>query len=259
MTLALEVKGLNKAFGALAVARDVDLALAPGARHALIGPNGAGKTTFVGMVSGLIRADSGTISLHGEDVTHLAAEQRTKRGLVRTFQVSSLFEKLTVLENVYLAASEHSGASLRLWRAAGKDKQTIERAAAIIERLRLTDDIHHRVSDIAYGRQRLVEIAIALALEPTVLLLDEPAAGIPSSEVGVLMDAVQTLPSHIAILIIEHDMQVVRRLAKEITVLVGGAVLIRGTPSEVMSSDEVKRVYLGAAGTKRFKAGSIHA
>jgi ABC-type branched-subunit amino acid transport system ATPase component len=250
----LEAQGLCKSFGALKVTDSVSLSLAPGARHALIGPNGAGKTTLVGILSGIIRPDAGRIILSGRDVTRAASARRTKQGLVRTFQVSSLFPDMTVLENVFLAVSENAGTSLNIWRPAGKQRALIEKAESLIERLRLTENTHRRVSEIAYGRQRLVEIAIALALEPKVLLLDEPAAGIPSAETGLLLDAVESLPRDIAILMIEHDMQVVRRFASTVTVLVLGRTLMTGTPAEVMSSTEVQSVYLGAAGKARFHA-----
>jgi branched-chain amino acid transport system ATP-binding protein len=255
-TPALEARHLHKAYGALKVATDVSLLLMPGARHALIGPNGAGKTTLVHILSGVVRPDTGTIAVFGRDVTDEDSARRTKLGLVRTFQVSSLFPRLTVLENVFLAVSEHAGASANLWRPAGRQRHLIERSEAVLEQLRLADDAQRRVSEIAYGRQRLVEIAIALALEPKVLLLDEPAAGIPSGEVGILLDAIESLPKDIAILMIEHDMQMVRRFAAAVSVLVHGKMLMTGTPSEVMASPDVRSVYLGASGQARFEMGA---
>jgi branched-chain amino acid transport system ATP-binding protein len=254
---ALEATGLQKSFGALKVMDDVGLRLEAGSRTALIGPNGAGKTTLVGLLSGTIRADAGRISLHGRDITRDALAFRVKQGLVRTFQVSSLFAKLTVLENIFLAVSENAGASHDFWRPAGRRRDLIERAEGILERLHLADARHRRVSEIAYGEQRLLEIALALALEPKVLLLDEPAAGIPTDEVGVLLDAVAGLPPDIAILMIEHDMHVVRRFATEVYVLVRGRVLTVGPPAEVMTSPEVRAVYLGTSGQSRF-AGEAH-
>ena len=248
---ALEATGLCKSFGALTVTDDVTLRLVAGSRTALIGPNGAGKTTLVGLLSGTIRPDAGQISLFGRDIVHEGLAVRVKQG-VRTFQVSSLFTKLTVLENVFLAVSENAGASSDMWRAAGRRRALIERAEGIMERLHLTDRRHHRVSEIPYGVQRLLEIAIALALEPKVLLLDEPAAGIPSDEVGVLLDAVDSLPPQIAVLMIEHDMHVVRRFATEVHVLVQGRILMTGPPAEVMASPDVRAVYLGDSGRSRF-------
>lgn len=256
---ALEASDLSKSFGALRVADNINLNLPAGARHALIGPNGAGKTTFVQLLSGVLRPDGGRISLLGADITFSSQRFRVKQGLVRTFQISSLFRGLTVLENVYLAVSEHCGASRQMLRAAGTQRQLLARAEQVIEQLGLADDMHRKISEIAYGRQRLVEIAIALSLEPKVLLLDEPAAGIPTKEVSLLLDAVDHLPSEIAILMIEHDMHVVRRFATEVTVLVNGTVLTSGSPNEVMSSEEVRTVYLGQSGHERFAAGGNNA
>jgi branched-chain amino acid transport system ATP-binding protein len=249
---ALEAVGLCKNFGALVVAKEIDLALAPGARRALIGPNGAGKTTLVGMLSGVVTPDAGRISIQGVDATREGPVRRVRRGLVRTFQVSSLFPNLSVTENIFLAASARAGASLDLWRPAGMYADLIGRCEEIVRQLKLEDDRDRRVSEIAYGRQRLVEIAVALALEPKILLLDEPAAGIPSGELGILLDAIATLPRDIAILMIEHDMQMVRRFADEVTVLVQGQVLMSGPPGEVMAAPEVQAVYLGSTGKARF-------
>jgi branched-chain amino acid transport system ATP-binding protein len=255
----LEAVGLRKRFGGLLVTRDVDIRLSVGDRHALIGPNGAGKTTLVGLLSGTLAPDAGRIIIKGRDCTDEAAARRVKRGLVRTFQVTNLLAHLTVFETVYLAASEHLGAARGMLRAAGAQKPVIERASAIIEELGLQADQSRRIDEIAYGRQRLVEIAIALALEPAILLLDEPAAGIPSGELPLLLDAIERLPKDIAILMIEHDMQVVRRFASEVTVLVHGAVLMSGRPDDVMASEQVRAVYLGKSGRDRFESGKLHA
>jgi branched-chain amino acid transport system ATP-binding protein len=233
----------------------VSLRLPEGARHALIGPNGAGKTTLVSLLSGVVRPDSGRILLAGRDVTNADAALRVRQGLVRTFQINNLFRGLTVLENVFLAISEHAGASRAYWRPAGKHRDLLQRAEAVIERLDLAGDRHRKISEIAYGQQRLVEIAIALSLEPKVLLLDEPAAGIPGAELGRLLDVIERLPPALSILMIEHDMHVVRRFATEVTVLVAGTILMSGSPQEVMASDEVHTVYLGQSGHARFAAG----
>ena len=202
--------------------------------------------------SGTIRPDAGEISVFGRDITREGLAFRVKQGRVRTFQVSSLFGKLTVLENIFLAVSENAGASADLWRPAGRRRALIEQAEGIMERLRLGAHRHRRVAEIPYGVQRLVEIAIALALEPKVLLLDEPAAGIPSDEVGVLLDAVDSLPPQIAIMMIEHDMHVVRRFATEVHVLVHGRILMTGPPADVMASPAVRALYLGESGQARF-------
>jgi branched-chain amino acid transport system ATP-binding protein len=244
---ALQARGLRKAYGALIVTDDVDLSLASGCRHALIGPNGAGKTTLVGLLSGALQPDAGRIELAGEDVTGIGAHRRVKRGLVRTFQVSSLFPNFSVAENLYLAISEHAGVTANLFKVAGRQRALLEHVAALIERMGLQDDAQRQVSMIAYGKQRLLELAIALALEPKVLLLDEPAAGIPAAEASLVLGAIDSLPTEIAVLMIEHDMQMVRRFATEVSVLVNGRILMSGKPEDVMSSDEVRAVYLGRA------------
>jgi branched-chain amino acid transport system ATP-binding protein len=245
MTPALATEGLSKSFGALRVARDIDFALAPGARHALIGPNGAGKTSFINLVTGRLAPSAGRILLAGDDVTAQSEERRVKRGLVRTFQVNALFRELTTIENVALAVAERNGSPGRLLGAGRARRRDLDESHALLARLRLADEALRPVRALPYGKQRLVEIAIALALEPTVLLLDEPAAGLPSGETGLLLDLLETLPPDVAVLIVEHDMDLVFRLASRITVLVQGAVLIEGTPAEVAAEPRVRAVYLG--------------
>jgi len=249
--------GLSKRFGALHVTRDVSLVLRQGARTALIGPNGAGKTTLVNLLTGVLSPNAGRVELFGQDLSRASAAERVRRGLVRTFQISNLYSQLTVFENVFIAVSERAGASFRLWRPAGRETELLERCEAVIEHLRLADDMHRKVSEIAYGRQRLVEIAIALAMQPKVLLLDEPAAGIPSSELGLLLDAIEGLPPEIAILMIEHDMEMVRRFATEVSVLVGGELLVSGKPKDVMANEMVQAVYLGDAGGRHLHPGAV--
>lgn len=256
---ALAVRALCKNYGGIAVTRQVDLELPRGARHALIGPNGAGKTTLVGLMSGAIAADAGTIELFGRDITTMPAAQRVKQGLVRTFQVNSLFPHLTVFQNVFLACSESQGVSRAMLRPTSKQKPVIARVEAILELLGLQHDAARPVATIAYGRQRLVEIGIALALEPSVLLLDEPAAGVPSVEVPLLINAIDRLGDDIAILLIEHDMQIVQRFARTMTVLAEGQVIASGAPDEVMSSPQVRAVYLGKSGHQRFQSGKADA
>lgn len=242
---ALEVIGLHKSFNGLKVTDNVNLRLAPGARHALIGPNGAGKSTLIALLSGVLRPDSGAVSMHGLDITRYTLAQRVKLGLVRTFQITSLFTGLTALENVYLAVSECANASGQLWRPANANKELLERSESLLNEVGLQDIRHRPVDELAYGQQRLLEIALALALKPKVLLLDEPAAGIPSSQTDLLLDALERLPRDIAILLIEHDMQLVRRFASDVTVLVEGCTLTTGTPRDVMNSEAVRKVYLG--------------
>jgi branched-chain amino acid transport system ATP-binding protein len=212
---------------------------------AALGPNGAGKTTLVNLITGVLRPSAGAILLEGQDITSLPQAARTRRGIARTFQINQLFRGLTVLENVYLAVAERVGASGRLWRPAGAERAVIDEAMAQLEALRLADDALRLVRELPYGRQRLVEIAIALAQRPRVLLLDEPAAGVPSSESHLILDVIGGLDRDIAILIIEHDMDVVFRFASRITVLVAGAVLTEGTPPDIRADERVRAVYLG--------------
>jgi branched-chain amino acid transport system ATP-binding protein len=243
----LETRGLCRSFGALEVARDVNFRLARGARHALIGPNGAGKTTFVNLLTGVLSPSSGRVILEGEDVTALAQARRVKRGIARTFQINQLFRGLSVLENVCIAVAERLGVGGAMLRAAGSRAEVLDEAARLIDMLKLSGDAGRRIVELPYGRQRLVEIAIALGLAPRVLLLDEPAAGIPSAENHILLDAIATLPNDIAVLIIEHDMDLVFRFAERITVLVSGAILAEGSPAEIAANDDVRAVYLGNA------------
>ena len=248
MTAALEVQGLNRAFGALPVTRDVSLTLERGARRALIGPNGAGKTTLINLITGVLKPSSGRVALNGEDITASSQADRARRGLARTFQINQLFRGLTVLENLGLTIGERDGHANNLWRAIGTNRVVLDEALDHLESLRLVDDALRPVRELPYGRQRLVEIAIALAQKPRVLLLDEPAAGVPSSESHLILDVVDRLDPDIAVLIIEHDMDVVYRFAKEITVLVQGAVLVEGKPDEIMNNEQVRAVYLGQEG-----------
>jgi branched-chain amino acid transport system ATP-binding protein len=220
-TPALKIDGICKNFGGLHVSRDVTLSLPVGARHALIGPNGAGKTTLVHMVSGLLRPTSGTIHLAGVDITHMAAEKRVGLGLARTFQISSLFPNLTVAENVGLAFEARYGLDRRIWGSARNRSEIVDSTAGLLEKLGLLALAARRIADLPYGQRRLVEIALVLALEPKTLLLDEPAAGLAAAERGALLDLLQRMPAELSILIIEHDMSLVFRLAQRITVLVG--------------------------------------
>ncbi len=260
MTAAvLAATGLEKHFGGVCVTQGVDLTLEVGARHALIGPNGAGKTTLVGLLSGALVPDSGTVLLRGRDITRLSPEGRVKLGLVRTFQVNSLFRTLSVFQNVFLAACERLGESRVMFRTAARQTEAAASAWRVLELLGLESHAAMRVAEVAYGRQRLVEIAIALVLEPKVLLLDEPAAGIPSAELPALLAAIDGLADDIAILMIEHDMQVVRRFARTVTVLAEGTVLETGTPEVVMNSARVRSAYLGKSGQERYRARPLHA
>jgi ABC-type branched-subunit amino acid transport system ATPase component len=245
MSTALETRKLCKRFGALTVADNIDFQLEAGARHALIGPNGAGKTTFVNMLTGRLAPSSGQILLGGDDITETRQAARVKHGLGRTFQINTLFRSLSVLDNVALGVAERSGIAGRLWRPASAFREVRDEAMALLETLGLADDAAQRVLDLPYGKQRLVEIAIALGLKPRVLLLDEPAAGVPSVESERILRVLDALPTEIAILIIEHDMDLVFRFARRITVLVQGEVLVEGTPAEIAGDRRVHEVYLG--------------
>jgi len=259
MSSILEARGLTKRFGALQATDGVSLQVRAGARLALIGPNGAGKSTLVGLLTGQLRPDAGSVLLNGRDVTRDGAASRARQGLIRTFQINNLFRGLTVLENVFLAVSERLGMGGVLFRPADRCHEVIDEACHLLDELGLGGVIHQSVAQLPYGQQRLLEIAIALSLNPKVLLLDEPAAGVPSAEVARVMDMIEALPSDLAIVMIEHDMHVVRRFAAEVTVLVAGSVLLSGKPHEVMASEEVRRVYLGGAGEARAAGEAGHA
>jgi ABC-type branched-subunit amino acid transport system ATPase component len=243
----LETHLLGRNFGALAAVSDFDFKLEAGARHALIGPNGAGKTTFINLLTGVLQPTAGRVLLKSRDVTALPQAARVKLGIARTFQINQLFRGLSVLENVYMAVSEQLGAAPRMFQAAGKRKDVIETSMHLLEMLKLQDDAMRRISELPYGRQRLVEMAIALGLKPDLLLLDEPAAGVASAETHIILDAIAGLPRHIGVLIIEHDMDVVFRFAERITVMVRGRLFAEGTPKEIGANPEVRDVYLGQA------------
>jgi branched-chain amino acid transport system ATP-binding protein len=244
-TAALETSGLCKNFGALPVASNINFRLEAGARHALIGPNGAGKTTFINLITGRLKPSSGRVLLGGDDITSLSQDARVKRGLGRTFQINTLFRGLPVLENVLLSVAERRGVGGQMFRFADSKRELIDESCALLEQVGMADDALTLVKELPYGKQRLVELAIALGLKPSVLLLDEPAAGLPSSESNVILRIIEQLPSDIAMLIIEHDMDLVFRLAKRITVLVQGSVLVEGTPAEIGKDAKVREVYLG--------------
>ncbi len=245
MSYALQTANLVKRFGGFVATNDVTLNVTAGARHALIGPNGAGKTTLINLLTGLLAPTSGTVTLNGADMTRLAQHRRVKRGLARAFQINRLFMDMTVLESVVLAVCEQRGIGARFWRPVGAHTETIEAAADILRRLGLLDLAHHRTRDLAYGKQRLIEIALALATNPTVLLLDEPAAGVPRTESRELFETIARLPREVTIVLIEHDMDLVFRFADRISVLVSGAVLTEGDPAAIAADALVRRVYLG--------------
>jgi branched-chain amino acid transport system ATP-binding protein len=243
----LETRALSRHFGALVAVQEINFKLAAGARHALIGPNGAGKTTFINLLSGALPPSHGRVLLKGNDVSDKTQAERVKLGVARTFQINRLFRGLSVLENVCISIAERVGAAPSMIYPVGRRPDVIEEAMDLLDTLKLARNAAQRVSELPYGRQRLVEIAIAIGLKPEVLLLDEPAAGVPSAESHIILDAIERLPQQIAILIIEHDMDVVFRFAKRVTVMVGGALFAEGTPREIEANPQVRAVYLGQA------------
>jgi ABC-type branched-subunit amino acid transport system ATPase component len=247
MMLALETRGLDKQFGGLKVTRDLSLKIAQGARHALIGPNGAGKTTVINLLTGVLKPNSGRILLEGNEITDLTVHARVLRGLSRTFQINQLYPDLTPIETIGLAVSERLGRGGDWWRVMGTRDDVNAEIAENLERFRLTDVMNEVSATLPYGKQRLLEIAVAIATKPRVLLLDEPAAGVPESERHDILAAVASLPRDVTVLLIEHDMDLVFSFADRISVLVNGAMLVEGAPDEVARDPRVKAVYLGEA------------
>jgi ABC-type branched-subunit amino acid transport system ATPase component len=247
MTVALETQGLLKTFGGLTATRDLSLKVERGARHALIGPNGAGKTTVINLLTGVLRPNAGRILLEGTDITTLPAHRRALMGLSRTFQINQLFADLTPLETIALAVSEQRGEGLRWWSSLARDPSAAAEIEALLERFHLTEVMSVRTATLPYGKQRLLEIALAIAAKPRVLLLDEPAAGVPEAERHDILAAVASLPREVSVLLIEHDMDLVFSFADRISVLVNGALFVEGPPDEVARDPRVKAVYLGEA------------
>lgn len=244
-TPALELRGLCKSYGALKVTRDVNLTLAAGARHALIGPNGAGKSTMVHLITGVAVPTSGNVLLAGEDISRASAEKRVKLGMARTFQINSLFMQLSVAENIALAISSRMKLDGKIGRGLALRGELMDEAAKRLSSLGLLELAQKMVQELAYGQRRQIEIALALALDPKVLLLDEPLAGVPSTDGKRMFELLERLPKDVAVMVIEHDMEVVFRFAERITVLVEGGVLLEGTVDEVRSDSRVRDVYLG--------------
>ena len=242
----LSTRNVNKKFGSLIVAEDISLSLPKGVRYALIGPNGAGKTTLINLITGMVAPDSGEILLGEENLTSLKPHQRVRRGLARTFQINTLFPHLTALESVTLSVLERDGHAHNWWRALPSFSAATDEAFSILKTLSLQDHVEKETRELAYGQQRLLEIALALATRPRVLLLDEPGAGVPKSESAELFRAVEGLSSDLTVLFIEHDMDVVFRFASRILVMVGGRILVEGTPQEIAHDERVREVYLGA-------------
>jgi branched-chain amino acid transport system ATP-binding protein len=251
MSAIFEVSNLRKSFGGLAVTNDVSLSMAPGDRVALIGPNGAGKTTFVNLVTGNLSPDSGEVRLNGEAVTKVDAIGRVRRGLVRSFQVTRLFQDMTPAEHVALAILQRDGRGGRMFGNFLAMPGVMAEATELLGKLGIAPLMHRKVNEIAYGQQRLLEIAVALALKPKVLLLDEPAAGVPQSDTGRIEQALADLPADLAVLMIEHDMDLVFRFARRVVVLAAGAIIFDGLPADVTKDARVREAYLGSYANAR--------
>jgi branched-chain amino acid transport system ATP-binding protein len=243
--IVLSCQGLVKKFGGITATNDVSIALHRGARHALIGPNGAGKTTLINLLTGVLEPTAGRITLEGQDISRLAPHQRVRRGMVRTFQINQLFASMTPLETLALVVSQQRGLGTRWWKSLGQDAAVAQRAQQLLEQFHLAEVANQKTEHLAYGKRRLLEIAIALACEPRVLLLDEPVAGVPAGEREELLQTVAALPADVSVLLIEHDMDLVFSFANRMTVLVNGTVLTEGTPEEIAANQDVKAVYLG--------------
>jgi len=245
MAPVLQTSGLTKQFGGITATDDVSLSVEKGARHALIGPNGAGKTTLINLLTGVLRPTAGRIALEGRDITDLESYKRVQLGIARTFQINQLFADLTPLETIGLAVSERMELGRQWWRLVGSKSVVVEESVEILDRFGLADVMEERTATLPYGKQRLLEIALAIACRPNVLLLDEPAAGVPEAERHDILDAVAALPKDVTVLLIEHDMDIVFSFADRISVLVNGALFVEGPPDEVAADPRVKAVYLG--------------
>ena len=243
--VVLQTRGLSKAYGGLKVFSDLDFSLLRGERHAVIGPNGAGKSTFVGLVTGLVKPSAGTVALNGQDITGMSPQQRVKAGLVRTFQINTLFPSLTPLESVVNALCQRDNLARPGWRALARQGDTIEEAQALLTRFALGEHALTTTRELAYGQQRQLEVALAYSLRPSVLLLDEPAAGLTTAQGHALFEHLATLAEGTTLLFIEHDMNLVFGFADRVSVLAGGALIAQGTPDEIRADEGVRRAYLG--------------
>ncbi len=245
MPIVLETVNLEKRFGGIVATNDVSLRVEKGARHALIGPNGAGKTTIINLLTGVLAPTAGKILLDDNDITGVSAHGRVRLGIARTFQINQLFPDLTPLDTLGLAVSERLGSGHDWWRIVGTKSQVVDEVIALLEQFHLVDVMEERTAILPYGKQRLLEIAVAIACKPRVLLLDEPAAGVPEDERHDILSTVAALPKDVTVLLIEHDMDLVFSFADRISVLVNGALFVEGKPDEVARDPRVKAVYLG--------------
>jgi branched-chain amino acid transport system ATP-binding protein len=243
--ILLETKKLKKSFGALLATDSVDFDVREGETHAVIGPNGAGKTTFIKQISGELRPDTGQIRFAGEDITGLAWPQRSRKGLARSFQITSIYRDFSALDNVALAVQAHSGHSFRFWRAAREDRLLTEPAVGILEKIGLDNRKHVLAANLSHGEQRQLEIAMVLATRPRLMLLDEPVAGMGTDESQRMIEFLATLKGNTTMVLVEHDMDAVFSLADRISVLVYGRIIATGTPAEIRANAEVRAAYLG--------------
>jgi len=241
----LHVDGLCKSFGALRATDQVSFEVRQGETHAIIGPNGAGKTTLIGQLAGNLRPDAGTIRFAAEDITALAAPARSRRGLARSFQITSVYRDFTALENVTLAVQAHAGSSFRFWRPARSDESLRAPARAILAEVGLGERADVLAANLAHGEQRQLEIAMVLATKPRLMLLDEPMAGMGTDESQRLVRFLGNLKGRQTIVLVEHDMDAVFALADRISVLVYGRIIATGTPAEIRANPEVRSAYLG--------------
>ena len=254
--VVLQTRGLVKRFGGITATDNVSLSLARGARHALIGPNGAGKTTLINQLTGVLAPTEGRVLLGGQDITDLAPHKRVGLGLVRTFQINQLFASLTPLQSLALAVASRLDTARRWWRPLGSDARVVAECEQLLAQFRLSELADQPTRELPYGKRRLLEIALAVALRPQVLLLDEPAAGVPGAERQDILDTIAALPAEVSVLLIEHDMDLVFSFASRMTVMVNGAVLTEGTPAQIAADPQVRGVYLGESPAASAAAGS---
>ncbi len=247
VTPLLDIRGLNKRFGGVAATDGVDLQVQAGQIHALIGPNGAGKTTLVAQVAGQLASDSGMVRFDGSDVTRLPTYKRARRGLVRSFQITRLFKTLTVIDNMAMAVQAVARGTFSAWRPVDADRELLERAHAMLVRLGLSAKHGWRIEQLSHGEQRALEVGMALAGKPKLVLLDEPLAGMGPQEAQQMTALIDSLRREFAVLLIEHDVDAVFRLADTVSVLVNGRVIASGKPAEVRADSGVAAAYLGSA------------
>ncbi len=245
MSVLLDVRGLSKHFGGLLANDDVTLQVRAGEVHALIGPNGAGKTTLVSQLTGQLASDSGTVHFNGQDISNLSTHQRARRGLVRSFQITRLLKSFSVLDNVALAVQAVSGSSLNAWRPAARETALFAAANTLLANIGLQDKAGHGVDQLSHGERRALEVGMALASRPKLVLLDEPMAGMGPDESVRMEQLIQDMRARITVVLIEHDVDAVFRLADRVSVLVGGRIIASGPPNEVRRDPEVMAAYLG--------------